>query len=338
MTAWTAFTVFVAVFAILVVFLAHVSQEFITDTGTDTIAADSAVHRSPDTQRAPGDVEAEPGGRSGETSGETIASGEIIDGDSPRRDPREVQYGVPGQGINDRDDRPVSHVRPGTSSEQRVDSPSNSVGRETTVRPNLSTTALLANVAVSHGLFFLILSGAAYLANIPVRAFGITRGTVTGDLILLGIGGGAVLYAANEIGAAFGKRHGFAGSEALRELLAPTTGPGWFALLFGVLPLIALFEEALFRGAMIGVVSAGFDLSPWLLAVVSSIVFGFGHGAQGRIGIVVTAVLGLALAAVYIASGSLLVVVVAHYVINVLEFLVHEWLGWEPLGGWYTKS
>ena len=34
-----------------------------------------------------------------------------------------------------------------------------------------------------------------------------------------------------------------------------------------MLPIIAVFEELLFRAALIGVLAAGFDLSPWLLAV-----------------------------------------------------------------------
>jgi membrane protease YdiL (CAAX protease family) len=91
-----------------------------------------------------------------------------------------------------------------------------------------------------------------------------------------------------------------------------------------VLPLIALSEELLFRAALIGVPAAGFAVSPWLLAVGSSLLFALGHGAQGRVGIVVTGVLGFALAAGYILTGSLLVVVAAHYVVNAMEFLLHE--------------
>ncbi|MEF8814925.1 MAG: CPBP family intramembrane glutamic endopeptidase, partial [Halovenus sp.] len=93
-----------------------------------------------------------------------------------------------------------------------------------------------------------------------------------------------------------------------------------------VLPLVALSEELLFRAALIGVPAAGYGLSPWLLAVVSSLAFAFAHGAQGRVGIVVTGSLGFVLAGGYILSGSLLLVVVAHYVINAVEFLVHELL------------
>jgi membrane protease YdiL (CAAX protease family) len=101
-------------------------------------------------------------------------------------------------------------------------------------------------------------------------------------------------------------------------------------LLGGVLPVVAGFEELLFRGVLVGALSVGFDVSPWLLAVASSVVFGLGHGAQGRLGVLVTTSLGLVLAAAFVLSGSLLLVVVAHYLVNALEFVVHEGFDVEP--------
>jgi membrane protease YdiL (CAAX protease family) len=92
-----------------------------------------------------------------------------------------------------------------------------------------------------------------------------------------------------------------------------------------VLPLIAVFEEFLFRGVLVGAFAVGFGVSPWLLAVLSSIAFALGHGAQGTTGVAVTGALGFVLAAAFVVTGSLLVVVVAHYLVNALEFLVHEW-------------
>ena len=70
--------------------------------------------------------------------------------------------------------------------------------------------------------------------------------------------------------------------------------------------------------------SVGFGVSPWALAVLSSVAFALGHGAQGAAGVAVTGLLGFALAALFVLSGSLLAVVVAHYLVNALEFLVHE--------------
>lgn len=190
-----------------------------------------------------------------------------------------------------------------------------------------STALLLVNVAVSQGLFALLLLGGAWFSNIPARAFGAGLDALTPWHALLGIGFGVALYAANELGAAAGKRFGLGGSEELRESLAPETALGWAVLLLCVLPVIAGFEELLFRGALVGVIATGFEVSPWAMAVVSSVAFALGHGAQGRVGVVVTGVLGFVLAAGFVLTGSLLVVFVAHYLVNALEFVVHEWFG-----------
>ncbi|RDI71200.1 CPBP family intramembrane glutamic endopeptidase [Halopelagius longus] len=187
-----------------------------------------------------------------------------------------------------------------------------------------STALLLVNVAVSQGLFALLLLGGAWFWNVPARAFGAGVETLTPWHALVGVGFGVVLYAANELGSAVGERFGLGDGEELREALAPETPFGWAVLLLGVLPIIAGFEELLFRGALVGVISAGFDVSPWAMAVVSSVGFALGHGAQGRIGVVVTGVLGFVLAAGFVLTGSLLVVFVAHYLVNALEFVVHE--------------
>ncbi len=195
---------------------------------------------------------------------------------------------------------------------------------------SLSTGELLANVAVSQGVFALLLLGAAVYTAIPATALGIEFSAAyleTG--LILGIAAGIGFYVANELAAAIAARLGFDHDETLRELLAPDSAVGWLVLLLGVLPIIAVFEEFLFRAALIGVPAAGFGLSPWLLAVGSSIAFALGHGMQGSVGVVVTGLLGFVLAALFIVTGSLLVVVVAHYLVNALEFVVHEGLGFE---------
>ncbi|SER61307.1 CPBP family intramembrane glutamic endopeptidase [Natrinema salaciae] len=193
---------------------------------------------------------------------------------------------------------------------------------------SLSTGVLLANVAFSQGLFALVLIGAAIYAAIPASALGIELSAAFLETGLLwGTAAGVAFYVANELAAAAATRVGFDHEEDLRELLSPDSLREWLMLLAGVLPIIAVFEELLFRAALIGVPAAGFGLSPWLLAIGSSIAFALGHGMQGSVGVVVTGALGFALAAVFIVTGSLLVVVVAHYLVNALEFVVHEGLG-----------
>jgi membrane protease YdiL (CAAX protease family) len=205
---------------------------------------------------------------------------------------------------------------------------------------DLTSTMLLANVASTQALFAGVVLAAAWYFSIPAEAFGVTAGSLAGGPLGVGVGFGfgLALWLANELSTTAADAVGAAYDETVRSLLAPDSARGWVGLLVVVLPLIAVAEELLFRAALIGVPAAGFGVSPWLLAVVASLAFALGHGAQGRVGIVVTGVLGLALATGYILTDSLLVVVVAHYVINAMEFLLHEFLDVEPLPSLATPS
>lgn len=190
-------------------------------------------------------------------------------------------------------------------------------------RPRLTTRALLWNVAASQALFLGVLAAGAWLADLPRSMLGLAPGALGGQSILIGLLIGGGLAAANGAVGRAADRVGAATPERLRAALMPESAAEWALLLGVVLPTIAVFEELLFRAALIGVPAAGLGLSPWLLAVASSVVFGLGHVAQGRLGVAVAAGLGLALAALFLATGSLAAVVVAHYVVNAAEFLVH---------------
>lgn len=184
--------------------------------------------------------------------------------------------------------------------------------------------ALLANVAVSQGALGALLLFGAWHAAVPPSALGLDTAAFGPAALGVGVVAGGGLYLANEGGAALGRRVGLDGAEAFRALLAPETRRGWAILLLFVLPVVAGFEELLFRAALVGGLAAGFGVSPWLLAGLSSVAFALGHGAQGRVGMVVTGVLGFALAALFVVTESLPAVVVAHYLVNALEFVVNE--------------
>jgi membrane protease YdiL (CAAX protease family) len=192
-----------------------------------------------------------------------------------------------------------------------------------------STGALLANVALTQGLFGAVLAGGALGFGVPGAALGLTETTLQAGLASAGTGvaAGLLLWLGNEGASRLADATGSGYDETLRELLAPDSMPGWVILLGGVLPVIALVEEFIFRAALIGAFAAGLGVSPWLFVPVSAAVFGAAHGAQGKLGIAVTGGLGLALAAGFVLTESLLVVVLAHYLVNALEFVVHEGLG-----------
>lgn len=219
----------------------------------------------------------------------------------------------------------------------------------------VSSRALQLNAAASQLLALAALGVIAWLTAVPAVAFGVGGTTpaigvvpnwmpsglasamatiVDPDLemaLFVGTLAGGLLYAGNEAAVWLGARVGLSPSVRLRRALAPTDAGGWALLLGVVLPVIAVFEEALFRGALIGALALGLAVDPWLLAVGSSVAFGLGHGAQGRLGVIVTAVLGFALAALFVLTGSLLIVVVAHYVVNALEFGIRDGIGLAPM-------
>lgn len=201
--------------------------------------------------------------------------------------------------------------------------------------PPVPPALLLVNVVVVNATFGGLLVGAAWVADVPAAAFGVpaASGTPTvlaGDGALdigtLAVGLGIALYLGGEVGGAVARALGRAPDESARESLVPRTRRGWALLLFVVLPLGAAFEELLFRGALVGALAAGFGVDPWVLVPVSAAAFGVGHEAQGTGGVWLTAALGAALAAAFVLTGSLALVVVAHFVANALEFGLREGL------------
>ena len=190
----------------------------------------------------------------------------------------------------------------------------------------LSGPFLLVNVALSQGLFGFVLLVGAWYAEVPLAALGLgPTPLATGPPALFwGVALGLGLASANALGSALAERFGYEPGTELRELLAPETTRGWVLLLGVALPTVAVFEEFLFRATLVGAFAAGFGVSPWLLAALSSVAFAVGHGAQGPAGVAVTGLLGFVLAAAFVLTGSLVVVVVAHYLVNAVEFLRHE--------------
>jgi len=219
---------------------------------------------------------------------------------------------------------PADLPDPPATDERVTDEPEHPMARHRRGAPTEPGSDLLVSAALSQALVGSLLAGLAWYAEVPPGALGIDdpRGALLPGLAL-----GVALYGANEAGVWLADRFGIESDEALRELLAPETPGEWALLLFVVLPLVAVVEELLFRGALVGALAAGFPVSPWLLAVLSSVAFGLGHGLQGPGGVAVTASLGFVLAAAFVLTGSLWVVVLAHYIVNALEFLVHEGVG-----------
>lgn len=183
-----------------------------------------------------------------------------------------------------------------------------------------SALELLANTTVTQALLAAALLTAGFLTNVPASAVAPARSP---ELAAVGVAAGLAIAAANEATVRLLDVAGVAYDESLRDALTPESAAGWLLLLVVALPVVAGFEELLFRGVLVGAIATGFGVSPWFLAAASSLAFGAAHTAQGRVGVVVTALLGVALAAVFILTDSLLAAAVAHYVVNAVEFVVH---------------
>lgn len=308
MTAWTAFTAVSLVLLVLLLGLARASSPAVTrgEKLTPTIADD----------RSESDLITDD--RSESTS--------IADNQS---EPTPIADEQPDGQLtaDDRSDAtPIESPSEGPAAIEPL-SPDKNARSET---DHIPSWLLLANVLFTQGLFAGLLAAAIWLAAIPLVAIGIGPESLAPSALALGATTGVVLYVLNEMGASHAREWGLSGSERLRTLLAPESIGGWVVLLVVVLPVIAGFEELLFRGVLIGAMHTGFGVSPWLLAIGSSVAFGLGHGVQGKAGIAVTGTLGLALAWLFIVTDSLVAVFVAHYIVNALEFVVHEGFGADP--------
>ena len=301
MPDWTTFAGLTGVVLALLLALAHLTQSQLTDGAEHVDAAQRSDSRDVADGGSPGTSTAETDFSPGEWRWgvDDVASTEAAENGDPA--------GSTGPGGHHGSADPPPPHEPSVA--------------------DLPKPALLVNAALSQALFGAVLAVAAWWTGIPLAALGLVP-VATPRFLGVGIALGLALWLANELAGRVGTRFGFEGGEELRALLAPETPGEWVLLLAGVLPVVALVEEFLFRAALVGALGAGFGVDPWLLVVGSSVAFALGHGAQGRAGMLVTGALGLVFGAAFVLTGSLLVVVVAHYLVNTLEFVVHEGLGW----------
>ena len=110
----------------------------------------------------------------------------------------------------------------------------------------------------------------------------------------------------------------------LLRLIVPRTGRELVWVLVILVPVV-LLEELLFRSLLIGgltpIVPTG-----WLILAVG-IAFGALHSPQGWWGVVGVAAAGVALGWALVATGSLVLPMVAHYVANAVQIAVAYRLG-----------
>ena len=115
-------------------------------------------------------------------------------------------------------------------------------------------------------------------------------------------------------------RHAEPAVHATLALLPRTRGERRLFTLVGV--TAGVCEEWLYRGFLLAVVAAvGGGLPTPVLVAVGALAFGLAHAYQGVAGIVTTGVLGGVMAGLYLGTGSLLLPVLLHALVD-LRFLL----------------
>ncbi len=105
-------------------------------------------------------------------------------------------------------------------------------------------------------------------------------------------------------------------SPAVLEIIVPRTQAEFWAVAL-VMVSVVILEELLFRSLLIGgllpIVPAP------LLLVISGLAFGVMHSPQGAWGMTGAGLAGVGLGLLFLAAGSLLLPIVAHYVTNMVQ-------------------
>jgi membrane protease YdiL (CAAX protease family) len=105
-------------------------------------------------------------------------------------------------------------------------------------------------------------------------------------------------------------------SPAVIEAILPRHAAEYWPVMLAMIPVVIL-EELLFRSLLIG--GLGFVIPTPLLLASTAILFGLMHAPQGAWGVTGACIAGLVLGSLFLAFGSIIAPIVAHYVANVVQ-------------------
>ena len=170
--------------------------------------------------------------------------------------------------------------------------------------------------------------GLAWLSGLPPAQLGLATanplrsillGLVIGLIVQVGVNV-ITTWSINYFG-----RHIYS-PQVLANVL-PRRPAEWVLVPVAFIPAVAM-EELLFRSLWLGLFEAVVPIT--LLIMGTSVIFGFMHLPQGKLGAIIAGGINAIFSLVFIWSGSLLVPLVAHYTVNVLQLVVahyqREWL------------
>lgn len=90
-----------------------------------------------------------------------------------------------------------------------------------------------------------------------------------------------------------------------------------FRYFVGLSITAGIVEELIYRGFLLWYLALYVPL--WVAVLLSSLIFGIGHGYQGVTGAIKTLLVGAAFAVMYVATGSIWLPIVAHAVLDILQ-------------------
>lgn len=160
----------------------------------------------------------------------------------------------------------------------------------------------------------------SWLSGVPAQTLGWTTaraGEQAAWGAALGTGLGLLFYAASRwVVARTGTRYY---SPALVDLIAPRSARELALLALVMIPAV-LLEELLFRSLLIGGLTP--IAPPLLLVAVGALLFGLMHSPQGIWGMAGATAAGALFGALFLAAGSLVLPLVAHYVTNLVQLAI----------------
>lgn len=88
----------------------------------------------------------------------------------------------------------------------------------------------------------------------------------------------------------------------------------------GVSLTAGIAEEVIYRGVLFGLVFA-WSGNFWIAAIAAAVLFAFAHLVQGWLAVLIVSVYGLLFQMLYIASGSLLTIILVHFIYDLVAGL-----------------
>jgi membrane protease YdiL (CAAX protease family) len=98
------------------------------------------------------------------------------------------------------------------------------------------------------------------------------------------------------------------------------------ALALALVLVVAIAEETIFRGYLLMRLSA-VTSRPWAAVLLSAAIFSVGHGYEGPAGVIITGVVGIVYALIYLSRRSLVAPVVLHFLQDFTTILLLPLLG-----------